>query len=146
MAKRQQQTPESAIVDGIINVFAALGRLIFKRAPKGLPQATAQQLATHWGEVEAALTQPQGLSWAVSEGDKMLDTAMRALNAKGSTMADRLRTLEPQFPAGLYQDIWHAHKLRNELAHTVGATVSPDEAREATNTFARALRTLGVPL
>ena len=75
---------------------------------------------------------------AVLEADKLLDFAFKEMRLKGESFADRLRSAKNILPN--YQDIWVAHKLRNQLVHEISAEANPREAETALNTFKQALR------
>lgn len=150
-SNKNQPTPELAVVESI---FGALGQLIswayrsLTNQAKGgaakVNQSELDALREHWEQVELFILQDATKAQAVAEGDKILDAALKLLGFPGETMADRLRAAEPRFGSELYQEIWKAHKLRNTLAHEVGATASPAAAAHAVTTFRRALYQLSV--
>ncbi len=80
---------------------------------------------------------------AVLEGDKLVDQALRELLIPGITFGDRLRAAEFRFNRDLYQHLWIAHKLRNQIAHEVGFSLVKQDAEGATAAFGDALRSLG---
>lgn len=107
------------------------------------PQA-ARDLANHWNQVQEKSQTPATRDLAIAEADKLLDMGLKLLNLPGKTMGERLKAAEGLFPEPLYNQIWHAHKLRNRLAHEVGVQVSEHEVRTALTSFQWALRELGV--
>lgn len=111
----------------------------------GVDAVQAERLAAHWASVEAHLMQGRW-SQAVAEADKQLDAGLRIAGVKGSTMGERLKSAKGRFDQARYNQIWEAHKLRNRLAHELGASAAESQARQAVEVFRQALRTLGVPV
>ena len=77
---------------------------------------------------------------AIMEADKLVDFAFREMKLRGETFADRLKSAEKLLPN--YQDIWSAHKLRNQLAHEIDTEVNPRTAESALQTFKQTLKHL----
>lgn len=73
------------------------------------------------------------------EAESILDHALRDCGY-GGTFGEKLRRLQSVL---LNIDaVWHAHKLRNRIAHEPGTHVSDEEAKVAISAFEKALRTL----
>lgn len=85
-----------------------------------------------------------GRKLAVIEADKLLDHALKALGTPGETMADRLKVAQYQYPK--IQDVWTAHKWRNQLVHEAHFSLSERQTEQAMRDFESALRTLRVLL
>lgn len=111
----------------------------------GVDAVQAERLAAHWASVEGHLMQGRW-SQAVAEADKQLDAGLRIAGVKGNTMGERLKSAKGRFEQARYNQIWEAHKLRNRIAHELGASAAERQAREAVEVFRQALRTLGVPV
>ena len=79
---------------------------------------------------------------AVVEADKLLDKALRELQIPGSTMGERMKRCGKERFSHL-NDVWYAHKLRNQIAHEPGFTLSFSEARRALTIYRQALKDLG---
>ena len=153
--KRRPAAPavEQQVIEGILKALWWLVTLPFKRRGgagtarrgNGLSSETARELAAFWHTtISDRSGKGSDLSPAVMEADKMLDLALKDMQLAGTTMGERLRLAEPLFSPDLYQRLWIAHKMRNHLAHEVGAYIHANEARAALTTFQEALRTLGV--
>ena len=145
-SKRQDSSPEQAVVEGVVKGLGQLLKFIFGRGGKGGGQNNEQlqKIRALWPAVEGHLAQESTYALAVSEADKLLDSALQATGVAGESMGERLKAAQPNFPASMYQDIWDAHKLRNHLAHEMGATVGRAEAQQAVRTFRSALQHLTV--
>lgn len=147
---KASSTPEQAIVEGMLKgvwqvvqaLFSALGGK--KGSPKGFAKEQLVQLSQHWEQVEMYALQESTWAMAVSEGDKIVDAALRIRGIPGESMGERLKAASGHFPADMYQDLWNAHKLRNAIAHEVGVGVSQSEARQAVAAFRSALYYLKV--
>jgi hypothetical protein len=146
MARRPQTSPESNVVESILRTLWDLLKFLFGSKGKSLNAAAGRELAGHWSQVTALLENPATEGMAISEADKLLDAAFRALGLPGDRMSDRLRAAEGRLGRSLSNEVWRAHKLRNQLAHEVGAQLAPGQARVAVRTFEAALRALGVPV
>ncbi len=134
------------IFSGIGSIFKALfmGGASGKQKAAAL-QARRLELQGAWEQVELHLLQGT-FSVAVSDADKLLDAGLQAIGVHGATMGDRLKNAKDKFDYSLYQRIWEAHKLRNHLAHEVGAAVSAREAQAAVGAFREALYAIKILL
>lgn len=146
MARRSPSTPEQNVVETILQTLWALFTLPFKNKVKGLDSGTAALLSSHWHGVDDLMRTPETQAMAISEADKLLDAALQAIQLPGNNMGERLRAAETRWGRDFSNQVWRAHKLRNQLAHEVGVVLAPGQAGMAVNTFRQALKKLGVPL
>jgi hypothetical protein len=144
--KKPQTAPEQAFIEGALRIIVQVFKMLFgkKSGSNSGTAAELRQLGESWEQVELYVLQPSTYHLAVSEGDKILDAALKIKRMPGATMADRLRAGQKLFTHDLYNQIWSAHKLRNTLAHEVGASADSGEVRSAVGTFRAALYQLGV--
>ena len=77
---------------------------------------------------------PDNLRIAIIEADSLVDSFLRHIGYEGEHMADRLSRISAQGVKSL-NPLWDAHRLRNMLVHTHGATVSAQETRKALKAF-----------
>ncbi len=98
----------------------------------------------HWGEIKshAEDSPPQSLTLAVIAADNLVDDALKEMGLEGEHMADRLEQLHKADLPSL-DDIWRAHRIRNDLVHTVGFTLTPNETREVLEVYEKFLLELG---
>ena len=141
--KEPQSSPEQVFVETVIKGIGQLFNLLFGRK-SAIDSAAITKIRANWSEVEAHVAQESTRALAVSEADKLLDAAMQINGITGTTMGERLKAAEDRFPHTLYQQIWDAHKLRNHLAHEVGASVTVAEAQQAVAAFREGMGKLGV--
>jgi predicted PurR-regulated permease PerM len=123
-----------------------VGTMIFfmisvtKNKPVILDQETYQ---TNWLKIEQSLNRNEETSYsaAILEADKLVDKAMSELGTPGGTFGERLKRSGDKFSA--INSLWHAHKLRNCIAHEHGFKVNYDQSRRALASFKQALKDLG---
>ena len=96
-----------------------------------------------WLSIEQSLARDNEASYqlAVLNADKLLDHALREKGFKGQTMGDRLKAAKDSLPHR--NDIWTAHKLRNQLAHEPDFKVDYNQARKALAVFKAGLKDIG---
>ena len=70
---------------------------------------------------------PDSVRIAIIEADALVDTALKDAGIEGEHMADRLSTLDFEDVKSL-ENLWNAHRLRNDLVHTPGFAVTQEEA------------------
>lgn len=81
-------------------------------------------------------------SMAIIQGDKLLDKALCEMGIQGRTMGDRLKKVGKEKFTQL-NAVWHAHKLRNQIAHESDFHPEYRQAQHALATYKQALRDLG---
>ena len=79
---------------------------------------------------------------AIIEGDKILDRALLEMGVQGRTMGDRLKRIGKEKFSQL-NAVWHAHKLRNQIAHEHDFKPEYRQAQHALETYKQALKDLG---
>lgn len=83
------------------------------------------------------------LKVAILEADKLLNDALREAGVMGIQLGDRLKKAnEGQVPN--LNELWQAHKLRNQIAHEPNFKLKRDVAERALNIYEEALRNLGI--
>lgn len=75
----------------------------------------------------------------VLEAENILDRVCREIGYKG-TFGEKLKRMQKTLPN--IDAVWHAHKLRNRIAHEPGIRISEQEAERALATFEKTLRIL----
>ena len=98
---------------------------------------------SHWLEIENSLIKenPATYNMAIVDADKLLDKALREMGTSGNNMGERLKRTGDKFTQ--LNSVWHAHKLRNQIAHEHGFKVDYNQAKRALNSFKQALKDLG---
>ncbi len=113
---------------------------ITKHGPKRL---NVDYYRTHWLTIEQQLSrdEPASCNLCVLNADKLLDQAMRESGLAGETMGDRLKSSGKRFSN--INNVWSAHKMRNQIAHEPGFQLSYDDTRRALAAFKQALKDIG---
>ena len=82
------------------------------------------------------------LKMAIVEADNILNDALRYAGIRGGNLGDRLKNVKRgQIPN--LEDVWDAHKLRNEIAHETNFSLKRDVAERALDVYETALKNLG---
>lgn len=117
--------------------FAGITTLNKKRS--GLDHAYYQK---QWQTI-MGFKQNGGAGWqlAVFEADKLLDHALKNRGFSGDTMGERLKSANRAFMDT--NAVWHAHKLRNRLAHEQNVSLNSVVVDQALRGFRAALKDLG---
>jgi hypothetical protein len=99
--------------------------------------------AAHWAGIEekAREGKAQSLMLAVISADNLVDSALKQMGLPGEHMADRLQHFTYD-DFNQIEDLWRAHKLRNELVHTPGFELKKEEAEEMLRVYESFLRTI----
>ena len=133
---------------GIIVLFAAvliIGVLLFAIITLGKRSSAldVEKYRTRWLAIEQSIAKDNTASYqmAILNADKLVDQALKDRGFKGQTMGERLKSAKASLPHR--DNIWQAHKLRNQLAHEPDAIVSYDQARRALAQFKQTLKDLG---
>ena len=94
--------------------------------------------------IENSLQQGNEASYAMAivEGDKLLDKALCEMGVQGRTMGDRMKKIDRE-KFSQVNAVWHAHKLRNQIAHEHDFKPEYRQAQHALATYKQALKDLG---
>lgn len=136
-----------SIVFGLaaILILAALTLAIISRlsARKHIKRLNVDQYRVKCLAIEQQLKldNPGSYHLAVLNADKLVDQALKESGIMGETMGERLKGSASKFSD--LNGLWSAHKLRNRIAHESDVNVTYDEARQALNSFRKALKDLG---
>lgn len=80
---------------------------------------------------------------AVIEADKTLDQLLKQKGFSGSSLGERLKEMVPADLPDIYEEVWEAHKIRNQIVHEPDFEVSQSEARQIVGIYDRAIKKLG---
>jgi hypothetical protein len=104
---------------------------------------TREQLLERWQQVRQTSQQGlMGAKLALMEADTLLDSGLKSLMMPGETLGERLKVACYKYPK--LQNVWWAHKLRNQLAHEASFQISQRQAARALDEFERALKLLNL--
>ncbi|KKP37624.1 hypothetical protein A2483_01100 [Candidatus Peregrinibacteria bacterium RIFOXYC2_FULL_33_13] len=80
---------------------------------------------------------------AILEADKVLDLILFKKGYQGST-GEKLKKSAKLFSN--LNEIWHAHKTRNKIAHEIDYSISSAESQKVLKIFEKAFKDLGIEL
>lgn len=86
---------------------------------------------------------PDALKIAVIDADKLVDDVLQQLGFQGEHMADRLEQFKPG-ELRSFERVSRAHRIRNQLVHSPGFTLTPEEAKRTLLDYQAFLREVGV--
>lgn len=85
----------------------------------------------------------QDLSFAIIEADKLVDAILKGGGFPGETMAERLKRID-EHQLKTINDLWRAHKIRNQIVHTPEFHIGAEEARNVLRDYQHVLEELEV--
>ena len=112
--------------------LCCLGFVFWSMRRRRLPASMARELSLAWRQIEGTVD----LHRRVIDAEKILDRALAMLRYRG-TFSEKLRVAGPRFSD--VEALWHAHKLRNRIAHEVNVSLDAREAERAVAAFKRGL-------
>lgn len=103
-----------------------------------------ESIKKHWVHIEELLEREDDTSWklAVMEADKLLDHSLKSMAIPGMNLGERLRFIAHKYPK--INNVWRAHKIRNDIAHQAAYRLSKGDAKYAVRDFKSALEELGI--
>jgi len=98
-----------------------------------------------WSAIEAHFYRggESDLKVAILEADKLLNEALREAGVMGVQLGDRLKKASAEQVPNI-NELWQAHKLRNQIAHEPNFKLKRDLAERALGIYETALKNLGV--
>ena len=114
---------------------------VIARLQNGTKTLNRQYIADSWKEItEMARASTKSAQHAVIEADKLLDYVLRKRAFKGETMGERLKSAQKVLSNN--NNVWQAHKLRNQLVHEAESKIAPGQVKQALLGFRQALKDL----
>ncbi|MBI5400680.1 MAG: hypothetical protein HZB12_00995 [Candidatus Yonathbacteria bacterium] len=117
-----------------------------KYEPIHVEEITAHGKMIQWKVVLEHVTSENPAEWklAILEADNMLDEILEDMGYAGDTVAEKLKTMSRTKVAS-YDNIWEAHKVRNEIAHggAIDMELTKKTARDTVAKFGNAFKELG---
>ncbi len=114
-------------------------------AAKRKKLASNKLFARRWKQVTRRFTEGtlESFRVAVIEADTLADQALKAMQLKGEQMAERLQQLSSDDLRSL-DGLWKAHRTRNDLVHTPGFQLSPEDARATLKQYEDFFKEIGM--
>ena len=77
---------------------------------------------------------------AIIEADKLIDYTLKGKKISGETFAERLKKARNLFDNSFdYDNLWTAHKVRNEIVHQTGYEITHAEAKRILEFYKKSL-------
>jgi len=126
-----------------ILIVAGMLFAVITLSKKGNRNLNVDKYRLKWLQIEQQLKrdEPSSFHLSVLNADKLLDQALREKGVRGTTMGERMKNIKDTWSNA--NNVWTAHKLRNQIAHESDVSVSYDDARQALSGFKQALKDLG---
>lgn len=107
------------------------------------PDLPKKMMDRRWESILEKLEPDDGSSWklAVIEADKILDDILKRIGYQGEDMGERLKQITPAQLSNI-EEIWQAHKMRNNIVHHPDFEIKKAQARRAIEIYRRALEDL----
>ncbi len=122
---------------GVIVAIALIVYILRSLKKRGFSKAHQKEIVSLWKKMEAE----ENASLQILMADAVLDRALSFLGFTG-TLGEKLKKAGPRFLSE--NDVWWAHKLRNQLAHDPHFSLSNIDADRAKRIFRKALADLGL--
>lgn len=109
-------------------------------AASGLPRKIVEG---PWQDILKKLDSDNPSDWnlAVIQADSLVDNILKEMGLPGETMGERMKTLDHSRLASL-DDLWEAHRIRNQIAHETDRTATKHKAAYAISLFGKVLKEL----
>lgn len=127
-----------------LNQFNFPHRYGKKEVEEDTRSAAVRAVAGPWGEITKRLDSENPADWnvAILKADALADTILKRWGLQGATMGERLQWLDKSQLSTL-DDLWEAHRIRNEIAHNPEKAVSKHMANYVIKLYENVLRELG---
>lgn len=76
------------------------------------------------------------------DADKLLDHTLIKKHIKGETLGERLKNSKNLFESKLYNEVWDAHKVRNQLVHEIEFQIKDSELKSHYYKIAKSISSL----
>ena len=131
-----------AVIAGTLKKLAFYNKPLRREKTKG---ATVKKAAKEpWLAILKKLESGNPSDWnlAVMQADSIADNILKEMGLGGETMGERMKALDKSRLATL-DDLWEAHRIRNEIAHSPEKNVTKHRAVYAVSLFKEVLKELG---
>lgn len=133
---------------GIIYLIIKLNFISKGKKPGGVfvsPARSQKKLVKKWERIEKRLKSPQEAETklAIIEADKFFDDILKRCGYSGKDMGGRLKKVNSSQVSNI-DDIWKAHKVRNNIVHDTDYRLTEFEAENSVRAYKKALEELEV--
>ena len=102
-----------------------------------------RKIVKRWGKIKTRFELPSESEQklAIIEAEGILDEILKKMGFSGATFEERLKQMTSVQLSNI-EEIWEAHKIRNNIVHDPDYRLSPVESRKAFEIYERALTNL----
>ena len=130
---------------GFLNFL--FGKRIGYKREGALTTMDHQTVRDGWLKIQEQVSfgKPSNYRSAVIDADKLTDFVLKIMYPADEAMGERLKSVKVKFinHYDLYDGLWFAHKVRNEIVHNVNFELPSVEVRNILDKFKAALDHLG---
>lgn len=107
------------------------------------PDQTSEFAKSKWEEIMSKINSESEEDWKMSiiKADALLDTILKRKGLPGETTKERLKAISQENVLDL-NNIWEAHRVRNEIAHNTGFSLTKKDAVKFLKIYKKALEDL----
>jgi len=115
------------------------------RRPRKIQTLEDKIFKEHWQAILKKIEsyKPEPIKLAIIEADALVADILKRLGYEGEHMADRLAKLNPN-DFTTVENLWKAHRIRNQLTHTPGFEISFPQAKSTVSAYGDFLKEIGV--
>lgn len=126
-----------------ILVFGAILWAVIGLTKRGPSALDVNKYRSRWMTIEQGLKRDETSSYPMSilNADTLLDHALKDKGIQGQTMGERMKKMQQKWSNA--NNVWSAHKLRNQIAHEPDVKIDYDSARRTLMAFKQALKDVG---
>jgi hypothetical protein len=126
-----------------IFVFGAILFAVISLTRRGPTTLDVQKYRTRWMTIEQQLKRDEIMTYHMSvlNADALLGQALKDKGIQGTTMGERMKQMQKKWSNA--NNVWTAHKLRNQIAHEPDVKLDYDNVRRALASFKQALKDVG---
>lgn len=125
---------------GVVLLFGLIVFILIATRGAGRSQLDVDKFRSEWLKIEGSIVSGNEASYhlAVLNADKLLDRALKERGFKGQTMGDRMKSANSSWSSA--NNVWTAHKLRNQIAHETSVNIQYDTTMRVLSNFKQALK------
>lgn len=126
-----------------ILIFAAILFAVISLTKRGPQALDVEKYRTRWLTIEQQLKRDETGSFPMSvlNADSLLDQALKDKGIQGTTMGERMKNMQKTWSNA--NNVWTAHKLRNQIAHEPDVRLDYESTRRTLMAFKQALKDVG---
>lgn len=105
------------------------------------PLKATNKVNREWDKIKQRLEAGDEANFkiAIIEADKLIDDLLKNMNYPGESMGDRLKLIDESKLKSV-QELWNAHKVRNNIVHNAEFKLSYREAQRVIEIYEKVLK------